>query len=47
MLQLAKDEQHKTKQYILCHGWEVDTGFIQPEVEGRGSDSPRAITPET
>ena len=28
--------------YILCQGWEVDTGFIQPEVEGRGSDSPRA-----
>ena len=28
--------------YILCHGWEVDPGFIQPEVEGRGSDSPRA-----
>ena len=28
--------------YIICRGWEVDTGFIQPEVEGRGSDSPRA-----
>ena len=20
---------------ILCHGWEVDTGFIQPKVKGR------------
>ena len=20
---------------LLCHGWEVDMGFIQPEVEGR------------
>ena len=27
--------------YILCHGWEVDTGIIQPEVEGSRSDSPR------
>ena len=21
--------------YILCHGWEVDAGFIQPEVKGQ------------
>ena len=31
-----------TVYYILCHGWEVDTGFIQPEVSGLRHDSPRA-----
>ena len=29
-----------TTDYVMA--WSVDTGFIQPEVEGRGSDSPRA-----